>query len=68
MADKNFEYLGNNFQLQLLNQMIVDKDFAHSIIEVIEPSYFENKYYKLFVQMVKEYYTKFEHKIGRAHV
>ena len=61
MADKNFEYLGNNFQLQLLNQMIVDKDFAHSIIEVIEPSYFENKYYKLFVQMVKEYYTKFEH-------
>jgi replicative DNA helicase len=61
MADKNFEYLGNEFQLQLLNQIIVDKDFAHSIVEVLEPSYFENKYFKLIVQMVKEYYLKFEH-------
>jgi len=31
MADKNFDYLGNSFQLQLLNQIVVDKDFAHSI-------------------------------------
>jgi replicative DNA helicase len=61
MADKNFEYLGQTFQLQLLNQLIVDKDFAHSIIEVLEPNYFENKYFKLIVQMVKEYYQKFEH-------
>jgi replicative DNA helicase len=61
MADKNFEYLGNQFQLQLLNQLIVDKDFAHSIVGVLEPSYFENKYFKLIVQMVKEYYQKFEH-------
>ena len=61
MADKNFDYLGETFQLQLLNQMIVDKDFSHSIIEVIEPNYFENKYFRLFVQMVKEYYSKFEH-------
>ena len=61
MADKNFEYLGDTFQLQLLNQIVIDKDFAHSIIEVMEPGYFENKYYKLFVQMVKEYYSKFEH-------
>jgi replicative DNA helicase len=61
MADKNFDYLGNAFQLQLLNQIVVDKDFTHSIIEVLEPTYFENKYYKLIVQMVKEYYSKFEH-------
>jgi replicative DNA helicase len=61
MADKNFDYLGNSFQLQLLNQIVVDKDFAHSIVEVLEPNYFENKYYKLIVQMVKEYYEKFEH-------
>ena len=43
---KNFEYLGNTFQLQLLNQIIVDKDFSHSIIDVIENNYFENKYFK----------------------
>ena len=61
MADKNFDYLGQTFQLQLLNQIVVDKDFAHSIIEVLESNYFENKYFKLIVQMVKEYYQKFEH-------
>jgi len=61
MADKNFDYLGETFQLQLLNQIILDKDFSHSIIEVIESTYFENKYFRLFVQMVKEYYSKFEH-------
>ena len=50
---KNFEYLGNTFQLQLLNQIIVDKDFSHSIIDVIENNYFENKYFKIIIQMYK---------------
>jgi sulfur relay (sulfurtransferase) DsrC/TusE family protein len=56
---RNFEYLGQSFQLQLLNQIIVDKDFTHSIIDVIEPSHFENKYFKTILQMVKEYYAKY---------
>ena len=60
-TNKNFEYLGNNFQIQLLNQIIVDKDFSQSIIEVIENSYFENKYFKIIIQMIKEYYKKYEH-------
>ena len=53
MADKNFDYLGETFQLQLLNQTIVDKDFAQSIIELMEPNYFENKYFRLFLQLLK---------------
>jgi replicative DNA helicase len=60
-TNKNFEYLGNNFQVQLLNQIIVDKDFSHSIIDVIENNYFENKYFKIIIQMVKEYYKKYDH-------
>jgi len=60
MSNKNFEYLGNTFQLQLLNQIILDKDFSHSIIDVIEPSHFENKYFKTILQLVKEYYIKYE--------
>ena len=54
-SSKNFEYLGSTFQLQLINQLIVDKDFARSIIDVIQTNYFENKYFKLITQMVKEY-------------
>ena len=60
-TNKNFEYLGNNFQIQLLNQIIVDKDFSQSIIEVIENSYFENKYFKIIIQMIKEYHKKYDH-------
>ena len=60
-SSKNFEYLGSTFQLQLINQLIVDKEFARSIIDVVQTNYFENKYFKLITQMVKEYYNKFEH-------
>jgi replicative DNA helicase len=60
-SNKNFDYLGSTFQLQLLNQIIVDKNFSRSIIDVIETSYFENKYFKIIIQMIKEYYSKYEH-------
>ena len=58
--NKNFDYLGNTFQLQLINQIIEDKDFASSIIDVIESSYFDNKYFKIILQMIKEYHSKYE--------
>lgn len=60
-SNKNFEYLGSGFQLQLLNQLIVDKEFARTIIDVLDTNYFENKYFKIIIQMVKEYYVKYEH-------
>jgi sulfur relay (sulfurtransferase) DsrC/TusE family protein len=60
-SNKNFEYLGSTFQIQLLNQIIIDKDFGRSIIDVIDTNYFENKYFKLIIQMIKEYYSKYEH-------
>ena len=59
--EKNFGYLGNTFQLQLLNNVILYKDFAASIVDVLEPKYFDNQYFKLIMQMTKEYYHKYEH-------
>lgn len=59
--EKNFGYLGNTFQLQLLNNIILYKDFASSIVDVLEPKYFDNQYFKLIMQMTKEYYHKYEH-------
>ena len=58
--NKNFDYLGNTFQIQLLNQIVVDKDFSSSIMDVIESSYFDNKYFKIILQMIKEYHVKYE--------
>lgn len=57
---KNFDYLGNTFQVQLLNQIIVDKDFAHTIVDVLESSYFDNKYFKMISTMIREYFTKYQ--------
>jgi intein/homing endonuclease len=58
--NRNFDYLGNTFQLQLLNQIIVDKEFSNSIMDVMESTYFDNKYFKIIIQMVKEYRSKYE--------
>lgn len=58
--NKNFDYLGNTFQIQLLNQIILDKEFSTSIMDVIETSYVDNKYFKIILQMIKEYHTKYE--------
>ena len=59
--EKNFGYLGNTFQIQLLNNIVLYKDFAASIVDVIEPKYFDNQYFKLIMQILKEYYQKYEH-------
>lgn len=58
--NKNFDYLGNTFQIQLINQIILDKGFSTSIMDVIESSYFDNKYFKIIIQLVKEYFVKYE--------
>ncbi len=57
---ENFGYLGYNFQLKLINLIITDKSFAQSIIDVILSKYFDNQYFKLIMQMIKEYYEKYQ--------
>lgn len=60
-TDKNFGYLGNSFQIQLINNIVLYKDFATSIVDVIEPKYFDNQYFKIIMQIIKEYYSTYEH-------
>jgi replicative DNA helicase len=57
---KNFDYLGNTFQIQLINQLVVDKTFSNTILSVLDSNYFDNKYFKIVVQFIKEYYHKYE--------
>ena len=57
---ENFGYLGYNFQLKILNLIITDKIFAQSIIDSIQPKYFDNQYFKLIMQMIKEYNEKYQ--------
>jgi len=56
----NFGYLGYNFQIKLLNQIITDKKYCQTIIDVIDAKYFDNQYFKIIAQMTKEYYEKYQ--------
>jgi len=57
---KNFDYLGNTFQIQLINQLVIDKPFSTTIMDVLDSNYFDNKYFKIIIQLTKEYYKKYE--------
>lgn len=61
MKNKNFDYLGSSFQLGLINQILIDKTFSSAILEVLESEYFENKYFKYIIQLIKEYHKKYNH-------
>jgi len=56
----NFGYLGYGFQLKLMNLIITDKSFSQSIIDVIQSKYFDNQYFKLIMQLIKEYHEKYQ--------
>ena len=58
--NKNFGYLGHTFQLKLINLLITDNTFFQSIIDAILPKYFDNQYFKLIMQLIKEYHEKYQ--------
>tara|TARA_R110000824_G_scaffold104439_7_gene247929 strand:+ start:434 stop:1813 length:1380 start_codon:yes stop_codon:yes gene_type:complete len=60
IENKNFGYLGYNFQLKLVNLIITDNIFFQSIIDAIQPKYFDNQYFRLVMQLIKEYYEKYQ--------
>ena len=59
MEEKNFGRIGEKFQQSLVKVIIEDKKFSEIIIDVLEPSYFDNAYFKYIVQNIKECYEKY---------
>jgi replicative DNA helicase len=56
----NLGYLGHTFQIKLLNQIIVDESFASSIIDILDPSYFDNEHLRLISAEIKNYYDEYQ--------
>lgn len=53
--DKNsFGYLGFEYQIRLIAQIITDKNFANSIIDIVNPNYFEDQYLRIIVATIKD--------------
>ena len=42
----NFGYLGKDFQLRLLQQIVIDRKFGESIIDILNPNYFGDSYFR----------------------
>lgn len=60
MSEMNFGVHGLGFQQILIREMLQDKRYGESIIDVLEPKYFDNSSIRLIVQHIKEIYHEYE--------
>lgn len=56
----NLGYLGLDFQYRLIQQILTDRKFAKTIIDLISPNYFEDTHLKVIVATIKDAYEKHE--------
>ena len=56
----NLGYLGQSFQLQLLNQLIVDEKFSTTIIDILDPTYFDSEHLRFISNEIKNYWEKYQ--------
>lgn len=57
---KNLGFLGYSFQVKLAKQIMEDYKFSESIINILNPQYFDNEYLRLLIASVKDYHEKYE--------
>jgi replicative DNA helicase len=58
--EKNFGYMGYNYQLKVLSQVMSDKQFAESVITILDPLYFDDSSCRFVCKLIKEYFEKYK--------
>lgn len=59
--DKNsLGYLGFDFQVRLILNIIIDKKFGAAIMSILNPNYFEDKHLRLICAVIKNAYEQYE--------
>lgn len=53
-------YLGIDFQYRLLQQILVDRKFGESIVDILSPNYFEDVFLRSVAGKIKDNYEKYE--------
>lgn len=53
-------YLGIDFQYRLLQQILIDRKFGESIIDILSPNYFEDVFLRSVAGKIKDNYEKYE--------
>jgi replicative DNA helicase len=54
ISKEDFSFLGMEYQYKLVNQLLTDKKFANSIIEIIDPNYFQEEPLRVIVSTIKD--------------
>lgn len=54
VIEKNFGFLGTDFQIALIKEVIENRKFAISIIDVLDSKYFDGPYFRYIVENIKE--------------
>jgi replicative DNA helicase len=57
---ENLGYLGLDFQYRLVLQLLTDRKFAQSVLDIVNPNYFEDSYIRIIVATIKDAYQKHE--------
>ena len=59
--DKNkLGYLGLDFQYRLLQQILIDRKFGETIIDILDPNYFEDSFLRIVGGKIKDNYEEYE--------
>ena len=53
-------YLGIDFQYRLLQQVLIDRKFGETIIDILSPNYFEDTFLRSVAGKIKDNYEKYE--------
>lgn len=57
---EQFGYLGRDFQVRLLFQILTDKRFANNIMDIMDANYFEDEFFRKIAITIKNAYDKHE--------
>lgn len=52
----NFSYLGLDYQVRLISQILLDNDFGRYIVDRLKTTYFDNEWLRIIFHIIEEYY------------
>jgi replicative DNA helicase len=60
ISKDNLGYLGLDFQYRVILQILTDNKFANSILDMVNPNYFEDSHVRIIVATIKDAFEKHE--------
>ena len=59
ISKDNLGYLGLDFQYRLIQQLLVDRKFGESIVDILKPNYFEDSFLRTVSLKISDNYEQY---------